>query len=142
MLKERRTRWLANAQEAHSHRLVFVPSIVHSGSEHVRRGQDCLVMAWKHTSTPLTMDCLVTAWKHTSTPLRMDKRVAAVIVRAHLLRSKRRTVQRLTLMKQKRSRHRREFDRRQAIQRLVFVMLMSVACEFITRKNALDKRKK
>ena len=78
--RKRKTRWLANTQEE-AHRLVFVPSSVHLGSEHARRGQDCLVTAWKHTSTPLTM----------------DKRVAAVIVWAHLLRSKRRTVQRLTL---------------------------------------------
>ena len=122
MLKERRrrTRWLANTQEE-AHRLVFVPSIVHSGSEHARRGQDCLVTAWKHTSTPLTM----------------DKRVAAMIVRAHLLRSKRRTVQRLTLMKQKRSRRRREFDRRQAIERLVFVMLMSVSCLNLSQERML-----
>ena len=32
----------------------------------------------------------------------MDKRVAAVIVQAHLLKTKRRAVQRLTVMKQKR----------------------------------------
>ena len=123
MLKERRrTQWPANTQEE-AHRLVFVPSIVHSGSEHARRGQDCLVTAWKHTSTPLTM----------------DKRVAAVIVRAHLLRSKHRTVQRLTLMKQKRNRRRRGFDRRQAIERLVFDANVCGMFEF---KNALDKRKK
>jgi hypothetical protein len=42
----------------------------------------------------------------------MDKCVAAVIVQAHLLRTKHRAVQRLTLMKQKRNRCRREFDRR------------------------------
>ena len=70
MLEERRTQWLANTQEE-AHRLVFVRTDV---SEYARRGQDCLVTAWKHTSTPLTMDI----------------HVAAVIVWAHLLKSKRR----------------------------------------------------
>ena len=40
-------------------------------------------------------------------------------------------------MKQKRSRRRREFDRRQAIERLVFVMLMSVACLNLSQERML-----
>ena len=67
----------------------------------------------------------------------MDKRVAAVIVQAHLLKSKCRAVQRLTLMKQKRNRRRREFDRRQAIERLVFVVLMSVVCLNLSQERIL-----
>ena len=58
-------------------------------------------------------DCLVTIRKHTSTLLTMDKRVAALIVQAHLLKSKHRAVKRLMLMKQRRDRHRREFVTRQ-----------------------------
>ena len=63
------------------------------------------------------------AYKYT---LKMDKRVAALIVCAHLLKSKHSTVKRLKLMKQERNRRRREFMRRQAMERLMFVVFMSV----------------
>lgn len=59
----------------------------------------------------------------------MDKRVAAaVIVRALLLKRKRRAVKRLERMKEERGRHRRAFVRRQAMERFMFVVLMSVTC--------------
>ena len=50
----------------------FVHTIVYMGSEHVRREHDCLVTIWKNTSTLLIM----------------DKCIAALIVQAHLLKSK------------------------------------------------------
>ena len=78
------------------------------GSEHARREHNCLVTIWKNTSTPLVMD------KH-----------VALIVQARLLKSKHRAVKRLTLMKQRRDRRKREFVRRQGIERLMFVMLTS-----------------
>ena len=67
----------------------------------------------------------------------MDKRVAALIVRAHLLKNKRRAVKRLALMKQKRNKCRREFDRRQAIERLVVLVLISVTCWNLSQERIL-----
>ena len=58
----------------------------------------------------------------------MDKRVAALIVQARCLKNKRRASKRLIMMKRERSRRRREFVRKQAIERLMFVILMSMIC--------------
>ena len=57
----------------------------------------------------------------------MDKRVAALLVRAQMLKRKRRAAKRLKVMKQQRNKRRREFVRRQAMERFMFVVLMSVA---------------
>ena len=65
-------------------------------------------------------------WLVSSCLLTMDN---PLTVQAHLSKS------RLTLMKQEKNRRRREFDRRQAIEHLMFVMLMSVE----SVKNDLDK---
>ena len=57
----------------------------------------------------------------------MDKRVAALlIVRALLLKRKRRAAMRLKRMKQERSRRKQAFVRRQAMERMLFIVWMSV----------------
>ena len=61
----------------------------------------------------------------------MDKRVvAALVVRTLALKRKRRAAKRLELMlmKEERRRRRQAFVRRQAMERLMFVVLMSVTC--------------
>ena len=72
----------------------------------------------------------------------VDKCVAALIVQARLLKSKHRAVKRLTLMKQRRDRRRREFVTRQAIERLMPVCDADVYDIWgsIARKDDLDKR--
>ena len=58
----------------------------------------------------------------------MDKRVATLIVYALLLNeSKRSAIKRLKVMKQQRDRRRRAFVQRQAMERFMFVVLMTVA---------------
>jgi len=56
------------------------------------------------------------------------KRVAALVVRALVLKRKRRAAKRLERMKEERRKRRQAFVRRQAMERLMFVVLMSVTC--------------
>ena len=59
----------------------------------------------------------------------MDKRVvAAMVVRDLLLKRKRRATKRLERIKEERRGRRRAFVRRQTMERLMFVVLMSVTC--------------
>ena len=59
----------------------------------------------------------------------MDKCVvASLVVRVLLLRRKCRAARRLKRMKEERRRHRRAFVRRQAMEQLMFVVLISVTC--------------
>lgn len=59
----------------------------------------------------------------------MDKRVVASLVcRGLLLRRKRRATMRLKRMKETRRRRRQTFLRMRAMERLMFVVLMSVTC--------------
>ena len=57
----------------------------------------------------------------------MDKRVAALLLCAQMLKRKCRAAKRLKVMKQQRNKRRREFVWRQAMERFMFVVLMSVA---------------
>ena len=85
------------------------------GFEHARRGYDCLVTTWKRTR--IKNFC----WT-------MDKRVVAVtVVRNVLLKRKRRAAERLERVREERRRRRRAFLRRQAMERLMFVALMTLS---------------
>ena len=63
------------------------------------------------------------------------KLVAALIVSNYLLEGKRRSARRLKLLKEQRNRRRRAFLQRQAMERLMFVLLMSVAFFNQTRES-------
>ena len=57
----------------------------------------------------------------------MNKHVAVTIVRNVLLKRKRRAAERLEQVKEERRRRRRAFLRRQAMERLMFVALMTLS---------------
>ena len=96
------------------------------GFEHARRGYDCLVTTWKRTR--IKNFC----WT-------MDKRgVAVTVVRNVLLKRKRRAAERLERVREKR----RAFLRRQAMERLMFVALMTLSyCNLSPERTIWSKER-
>lgn len=71
-----------------------------------------------------------------------SKRVLAQIFRVHLLKTKQRATKRAKLIKEQQSRRRRQFIRKQAVERLMFVLLMSVTyCNLLPERIVWTKER-